>query len=207
MGHSADTTASPSKLSDAVVRALPRARKGRSNRGPHRGKGVRRPHHSGLGESLHPELPHPRRAESGARPDRRLSRLEGFRGTGGSGRAQENHRPRWRPLGEIPGGTRVAPTVADLSDGVSRLTTCRASASRRRRPTANRSWPKIRPALGRLKVSEVSLTKLMVARGISKRAPYRANRVVALLSRMFSMALRWGWRADNPQRRGTKPGT
>jgi integrase len=33
---------------------------------------------------------------------------------------------------------------------------------------------------------------------ISKRAPYHANRALALLSRMFSMAIRWGLRTDNP---------
>jgi len=37
-------------------------------------------------------------------------------------------------------------------------------------------------------------------RTISKRAPYHANRVLALLSKMFSLAIRWGWRADNPCR-------
>jgi integrase len=30
--------------------------------------------------------------------------------------------------------------------------------------------------------------------------PYRANRTVALLSKMFSLAVRWGWRLDNPCR-------
>jgi integrase len=29
-------------------------------------------------------------------------------------------------------------------------------------------------------------------------APYRANRVVALLSKMFGLSIRWGWRSDNP---------
>lgn len=28
--------------------------------------------------------------------------------------------------------------------------------------------------------------------------PYRANRLLALLSKMFSLAISWGWRADNP---------
>ena len=48
-------------------------------------------------------------------------------------------------------------------------------------------------------------------RKISKRAPTHANRVLALLSRMFTMAIRWGMRTDNPgerhraQRRGQAP--
>ena len=37
-------------------------------------------------------------------------------------------------------------------------------------------------------------------RDISKRAPIHANRVVAVLSKMFSLAVRWGWRTDNPVR-------
>lgn len=31
-----------------------------------------------------------------------------------------------------------------------------------------------------------------------KSTPYRANRVLALLSKMFSLAVEWDWRADNP---------
>jgi integrase len=31
-------------------------------------------------------------------------------------------------------------------------------------------------------------------------ATYQANRVVAMLSKMFSLAIRWGWRTDNPCR-------
>jgi integrase len=35
-------------------------------------------------------------------------------------------------------------------------------------------------------------------RELSKRGPYRANRVVALVSRMFTMAVKWRMRPDNP---------
>ena len=35
-------------------------------------------------------------------------------------------------------------------------------------------------------------------RSISKRTPYEANRTLAVLSRMFSVAIRWKWRTDNP---------
>jgi integrase len=31
-----------------------------------------------------------------------------------------------------------------------------------------------------------------------KDTPYQANRVLALLSKMFSLAAKWGWRSDNP---------
>ena len=35
-------------------------------------------------------------------------------------------------------------------------------------------------------------------RRVSVDATYQANRTVALLSRMFNLSVRWGWRADNP---------
>ena len=59
----------------------------------------------------------------------------------------------------------------------------------------------IRPALGSMKVAEVSFSDIdRLHRSISKRAPYRANRTLALLSKLFSLAMRWGYRADNPVR-------
>ena len=33
-----------------------------------------------------------------------------------------------------------------------------------------------------------------------RRTPYMANRLLALLSKMFNLAVAWGWRADNPVR-------
>jgi integrase len=35
---------------------------------------------------------------------------------------------------------------------------------------------------------------------LTARAPTHANRTLAVLSRMFNLAVRWGWRADNPCR-------
>jgi integrase len=53
--------------------------------------------------------------------------------------------------------------------------------------------------LGGLKVAEVSFSDIdRLHRTISKRAPYRANRTLALLSKMFSMAVRWRYCTDNP---------
>jgi integrase len=101
------------------------------------------------------------------------------------------------PLGEIQ-AAREAPTMADLCERFE------AEYLPRKRPSTQRSYrqqiaAEIRPALGRLKVAEVTFADVdAVHRTISKRAPWRANRVVALLSRMFSMAIRWGWRTNNP---------
>jgi integrase len=101
------------------------------------------------------------------------------------------------PLGEIKAG-RQAPTVADLCDRFE------AEYLPRKRPSTQKSYrqqiaAEIRPALGRLKVAEVTFADVdTIHRTISKRAPWRGNRVVALLSRMFSLAIRWQWRTDNP---------
>ena len=101
------------------------------------------------------------------------------------------------PLGEIKAG-REAPTVADLCERFE------AEYLPRKRPSTQKSYrqqiaAEIKPHLGRLKVAEVTFTDIDgLHRLISKRAPYRANRVIALLSRMFSMAIKWRMRPDNP---------
>ena len=101
------------------------------------------------------------------------------------------------PLGEIKAG-REAPTVADLCERFE------AEYLPRKRPSTQKSYrqqiaAEIKPHLGRLKVAEVTFTDIdSLHRLISKRAPYRANRVIALLSRMFSMAIKWRMRPDNP---------
>jgi integrase len=103
------------------------------------------------------------------------------------------------PLGEIQ-ADREAPTMADLCDRFL------AEYLPRKRPSTQKSYREqieveIRPALGRLKVADVAFANVdVVHRTISKRAPYRANRVIALLSRMFSMAIKWGLRNNNPCR-------
>src|SRR4029450_10363688 len=54
--------------------------------------------------------------------------------------------------------------------------------------------------LKHLKVAEVSFADIDgLHRAITASGkPYRANRVLALLSKMFSLAIRWQWRTDNP---------
>ena len=101
------------------------------------------------------------------------------------------------PLGEIDAG-RKAPTVADLCDRFI------ADFLPRKRPSTQVSYQQqidaeIRPALGKLKVAAVVYEDIdRMHRAISKRAPYRANRCVALLSKMFSLAIKWKYRSDNP---------
>jgi integrase len=103
------------------------------------------------------------------------------------------------PLGDVEAG-RIAPTVADLCDRFI------AEYLPRKRASTAKSYQQIieaeiRRPLGRRKVAEIHFADIDgLHREISKRAPYRANRVVAVLSRMFSLAIKWEWRTDNPCR-------
>ena len=95
---------------------------------------------------------------------------------------------------------RKAATMADLCDRFE------SEYLPRKRPSTQRGYRQqiatnIRPALGRMKVASVTFADVdALHRKIGARAPTQANRVVALLSRMFSMAIRWGLRTDNPTR-------
>ena len=95
---------------------------------------------------------------------------------------------------------REAPTVADLCV---RYIEEHASARKRERSRLKdegliRQW--VRPELGTRKVAEIRAVDLeKLHRKITRHGtPIRANRVVTLLSRMFSLAVRWELRADNP---------
>ena len=57
----------------------------------------------------------------------------------------------------------------------------------------------VRATLGTMKVAEVRHTDLerLHAR-IAKTAPYRANRTIAVLSKMMALAVKWEMRLDNP---------
>jgi integrase len=56
----------------------------------------------------------------------------------------------------------------------------------------------ILPKLGNIKISAVSRPDIEKLHISLRGKPYAANRVLALLSKMFSLACEWGWRADNP---------
>src|SRR5262245_43943526 len=101
------------------------------------------------------------------------------------------------PIGEEE-AARAAPSVADLCERFL------ADYVPRKRPATQRDYRQqigtdILPALGEIKVAAVTFADVdSLHRRISKRAPTHANRVAAVLSRMFTMAIRWGMRADNP---------
>lgn len=107
------------------------------------------------------------------------------------------------PLADLT-AEREAPTVALLCERfkTDHLPTKRASTQRDYEAIVD---DLILPALKHRKVAEVTHSEIdALHRKISKEglrgrpAPFRANRVVAVLSKMFSLAIRWGWRPDNP---------
>ncbi|MER9840318.1 site-specific integrase [Mesorhizobium australicum] len=101
------------------------------------------------------------------------------------------------PMGELQ-SARDAKTVADLCDRFEKehLTKKRDSTARDYKALIKNH---ILPALKNKKVAEVEFTDIdSLHRKISKTAPYLANRTVAVLSKMFGLAIKWRWRTDNP---------
>ena len=101
------------------------------------------------------------------------------------------------PVGEQE-ENRAAPTVANLCARFER------DYLPRNRPSTQRVYRQqiqtdILPAFGKTKVAAVSHGDVDAwHHQLSKRAPTHANRTAAVLSRMFNLAIRWGWRTDNP---------
>jgi integrase len=57
------------------------------------------------------------------------------------------------------------------------------------------------PALGRMKVAAVGFEDIdRLHRNVSQRAPYLANRLLALLSKMFALSVLWNLRSNSPVR-------
>ncbi len=103
------------------------------------------------------------------------------------------------PAGDIK-ATRDAPTVADLAaDYVQRhaLPNKRPASIRNDRSMLDRL---IVPRLGKVKVAAVTRRDIELIHNSLRERPYQANRVLALLSKMFNLAVAWGWRGDNPAR-------
>jgi integrase len=93
---------------------------------------------------------------------------------------------------------REAPTVADLCQRfLTEHLRSKAAATQSNYAAAIKNV--VLPRLGRLKVAEVAFEDISALhRAVSQTAPIQANRIVAQLSSMFSLAIRWKWRTDNP---------
>ncbi len=97
--------------------------------------------------------------------------------------------------GEDPMGerheARAAPTVDDLADRFE------AEHLAKRRPSTVTDYKSIlrlyvRPELGKIKVAEIRHSDVeKLHRKIAATAPYRANRTVSVLGKMFSLAVKW----------------
>ena len=103
------------------------------------------------------------------------------------------------PLGKIE-EERAAPTVDKLIDRY--VEEHLGKKKERSRIEDERLLPIIRDELGREKVADVTFTHVdALHRSLTKdRGPFRANRVIALLSKMLSLSIKWGYRSDNPCR-------
>jgi integrase len=102
------------------------------------------------------------------------------------------------PLGEIE-DARSAPTMVELCDRFAE------EHIPRKRPVTERNYRTllrlyVRPLLGSKKVGEVSFSDIDALHRKITRAgsPVQANRLVGMLSRMFTLAMRWGWCSSNP---------
>ncbi len=100
------------------------------------------------------------------------------------------------PMGEIH-AERGAPTVADLGARYLEEHAVKKRESSRREDKYMIDKV-IVPRLGRLKVAEVQYADVESLHRKLKATPYRANRIAGLLSKMFTLAIRWKMRTDNP---------
>ena len=93
---------------------------------------------------------------------------------------------------------RAAPTVAELAR---RFLEEHAMRKVLRAQADDRAMIEklVLPVIGQLKVHDVRRDDIdRLHRDISRTRPIRANRVAQLLSKMFSLAVRWEYRSDNP---------
>jgi integrase len=100
------------------------------------------------------------------------------------------------PVGDLE-SERSAPTMVDLAARYLE----EHAPKKRSQADDKRIFDKlVLPELRAKKVAEVTFTDIdRLHRKITKsNGPYRANRVVATLSKAFSLAIRWKWRTDNP---------
>ncbi|SPH24421.1 Prophage integrase IntS [Defluviimonas aquaemixtae] len=93
---------------------------------------------------------------------------------------------------------RAAPTVRELS-----IRYLEEHAIPKKRPSSVRNDRSmldlyILPRLGRRKVFEIGPEDIQTLHNGLRATPYQANRTLALLSKMLSLAVRWRLRPDNP---------
>lgn len=105
-------------------------------------------------------------------------------------------------IGEDPMGRRhedrAAPNVEALAERYLAEYAVR-KAQRTYRDEQSMLQKLVLPDLGKLKVHDVHHDDIdRVHRAIGAKRPVRANRVAQMMSKMFNLAVRWGYRLDNP---------
>jgi len=86
-------------------------------------------------------------------------------------------------------------TVADLCQ---RYIDVHASRKRSGDDDSSKIDQHILPRLGRRLISDVSFSDIENLHRALKTTPYAANRTIALLSKMFALAIKWEWAVKNP---------
>ena len=95
---------------------------------------------------------------------------------------------------------RSAPTIRDLAAKYLQehaLPKKRAGSIKNDRSCLDRY---ILPVLGEQKVRDVRPSDIQALHNRLRKTPYQANRVLALLSKLFTLAVLWDMRSDNPVR-------
>jgi integrase len=101
------------------------------------------------------------------------------------------------PVGEHR-SRRKSPTISELADRYIEehaMPKKRAGSIRNDRSILERH---ILPRLGQMKVQDVEPADIQRLHIALRETPYQANRTIALLSKMFSLSVRWGLRTNNP---------
>jgi integrase len=101
------------------------------------------------------------------------------------------------PVSDIK-ALRKAPVISDLASAYLEQ---HAIPKKRPKSVANdRSMIDkiILPRFGRQTVQGVTVREVQLVHSAMAGTPYQANRVLALLSKMFALAVHWRWRNDNP---------
>jgi integrase len=103
------------------------------------------------------------------------------------------------PVGEDR-AMRDAPTVSDLAERFEREHIAKQAAPTQRdyRSILRND---ILPALGKRKIAVVDTADIeRLHAAVSRRAPVRANRALAVVGKMFTLAVKWKLRSDSPTR-------
>ena len=116
-----------------------------------------------------------------------------------AGELRQNIREGHDPM-EDRNQRRLEPTLADLTEEY-----LKRHAIPNKRPSSVRDDLRmiksvICPKIGKLRLSAIRRLDIEALHRSLKETPYQANRILALLSKMFSLALDWTWAGENPTR-------